>query len=219
MRKDGPVPLGISRVGGCAVVYEESVAVRSVSEVLLEGGHVLVCGEVVGGVGVTRSVGLCVDSCGGTDGSGAAHPVWRADGFVRLVGAGAGQPGRTSGLHLDVADLLGFGDGCGDVDVAVSDVGPCEAREFFGADSGEEEQGEGCAGIHRACVHEAGGFIRGVNDDGLALDLDSLHARVGRFLYKLAPHCPGEGWPDGAYLVSAVAGGGECDFVPGFQRV
>ena len=134
---------------------------------------------MVGGVGVTRRVGLCVDSCGGTDGSGAAHPVWRADGLVRLVGAGAGQPGRTSGLQLDVADLLGLGDGGGDVDVAVSDVAPGEAREFLRSDSGEEEQGKGCASIHRTRGHEAGGLVRRVDDDGLALDLDSLHTRVG----------------------------------------
>ena len=44
MRKDGPVPLGILGSGGCAVVYKESVAVRSVAEVLFQGGHVLVGG-------------------------------------------------------------------------------------------------------------------------------------------------------------------------------
>lgn len=122
---------------------EECVAVGGVAEVGLEGGQVFVCCEVVGGVAVARGVRHSLNAGGGADGSGLAHPVGRADGFVWLMGAGGCEPCDQVGLHLDVAHLLGLGDGCGDVDVAVSDVAPGEAGELFGTDPGEKEQGEG----------------------------------------------------------------------------
>lgn len=139
---------------------------------------------------MTRSVGLSVDSSSSADGTGAANPVWWADGFLWIVCASAVQPCRASGFHFNVADLLRFCNGGCDVDVAVADVAPCEASELLRTNTGEEEQGEGCAGIHGACGHESGCLIWRVDDDGFALHFHALHSRVGRFLYEFSAHGP-----------------------------
>lgn len=123
----------------------------------------------------------CVGSAGEAGGAarvlGFVAPVARDDGVRGGVGAGGDEPRGEGGFNFDIAYLCSFCVGGGDVDEAVADVSPREAREFGRADACKKKDSEGGNAVCGGVLQKGGGFGWGVDVDAVFLGYaDGFHA-------------------------------------------
>ena len=149
---DGPVFCG-GFGGGCrAVVFVEHVGAACVAEVCAEVVQAVVHGESVGREAVACGVVAVLQAGSFAHDGGFALPVFGHQGACACVLRHGGKEGRECWADAHEAHLARFGDGWADVYVFCAVrlgayVFPGEAGEFFGADAGEEEDGERQAGV------------------------------------------------------------------------